>query len=1215
MSQLLNTPVRVLYDYDYTTRDGRHVSVRVGDRLTLLQKSNEWWNVIRDGERKPFYVPADYVAILGGKTRKHRYSSSNDYKIERPAPPRPEKSKHVPGFPQHSEQSIPNLDQPRNYRYFPLDISHEFLTKSSVCMQRHESVNQRLVRDKITSRSQENLLAIDKQYQESRGSKENLLLDDLTYPGTVFDDHLRLQNKNDGTHYPHSDHNGAPFHLHHNRRRKSSDKKEEIVTDTIKHIVKSTHGIDHIRPASKADHHSYTDAEDQKIGIVSGNAGGRHLYKGELPAANRNDEQADENTNQVIVVKKEQSKAKDPSKDSGFSSLDRDHSSRASPTYRKEVPAYFEPAADYDDLDIAHRICMNMEKQQQQNKTFNDDFTKSEKTTSSAMVQQAYQHSLWSQHGNKIGADVYENPCYGNLQSLANMEMPDRWKKEGQEPHVKSTPKETENELKSVPKTGEHLQVEAFNKRAHEQVTYANLPLLGPSGPPPTRVIGTPLRRLDAHWEEHQDSIGRVFYYNIISGKSTWKPPRLMNRPPHIEQKSTVIHVEAENQTARSNNSKYFDGPTTSITSKSSSVNNDDCVIPSSLTSSTSVSGERHSSATKTDAPNSEFFVPLSQSVKDPNQATSYQQHGCDFKTEYIKKSVTEEFVVETCILEKTSREENCSVVAEERRDVSAQEDEEEMMVSFASTAGNNALLTGEKEYIRIDKNLDVQYVQENNQTTDADEAGVYGAPPVMRTFRRASENDSHEPVSLYRNLRNERLMKSQSMFTESQPLIPEDEVVPSFFYTTDLTRSGPLWYPCDYSEGIMKQGTMNKTKICEAGKKTKKNWCVVFVVLTRTTLWLYKETKSPNKSPTLMPSFSHPEDVLDLSGCSLEWNKEKSSKKNVCLLMLSNGDQFLLQTDNVLNANEWFHSIREVIAKLPKSVISPEPSSPHSSDRSDSGTALQEESGFFHKLSKYKHSHKSMTDIPRASSTDDLDQLISPAERKVKIKNRLKKFFQRRPPAKVLEEKGIIKDEECFGSTLMHLFERDHSTVPNFLKRCVEEIEIKGLDADGLYRMSGNLAQIQKVRTQADQSLSKVQWHKEDVHVLSGALKLFFRELKEPLIPFNMYDEFMFSIKLSVRLTRITKFREHVSKMPRPHRDTLKFFFTHLQRVIQQSDVNRMHAHNLAIVFGPTLLRQEIESSASSFAVELVHQNNVVEFFLTDFQDIFFPSKETTVM
>merc|ERR1712156_1270156 len=126
-------------------------------------------------------------------------------------------------------------------------------------------------------------------------------------------------------------------------------------------------------------------------------------------------------------------------------------------------------------------------------------------------------------------------------------------------------------------------------------------------------------------------------------------------------------------------------------------------------------------------------------------------------------------------------------------------------------------------------------------------------------------------------------------------------------------------------------------------------------------------------------------------------------------------------------------------------------------------------------------------------------------------IREKLRKFFLRRPAMDDLFRRGIIKNEPVFGSTLRELQLQDLSDVPHFVKKCVESIE-KGdlLKTDGVYRQSGNLSTIQKIRLQVDQGNLAIIDSVEDVHVLTGSLKLFFRELKEPLIPWDIVGKLL---------------------------------------------------------------------------------------------------------
>ncbi|CAL8380466.1 unnamed protein product [Boreogadus saida] len=203
------------------------------------------------------------------------------------------------------------------------------------------------------------------------------------------------------------------------------------------------------------------------------------------------------------------------------------------------------------------------------------------------------------------------------------------------------------------------------------------------------------------------------------------------------------------------------------------------------------------------------------------------------------------------------------------------------------------------------------------------------------------------------------------------------------------------------------------------------------------------------------------------------------------------------------------------------------------------------------------------------------------------------------------LQEKGLIKDQ-VFGCRLEMLCERERSAVPRFVRLCTEAVERRGLQTDGIYRVSGNLAVIQKLRFMVNHeeklNLDQSEW--EDIHVITGALKLFFRELPEPLVPYGFYTDIMETVKMSDYCDKVDRLKCLVLNIPPPSHDTLHFIFSHLQRVLEQSDANRMTTQNIAIVFGPTLMRPERDTGL--MAVNMVYQNQAVELMLTEFDHIF---------
>lgn len=127
--------------------------------------------------------------------------------------------------------------------------------------------------------------------------------------------------------------------------------------------------------------------------------------------------------------------------------------------------------------------------------------------------------------------------------------------------------------------------------------------------------------------------------------------------------------------------------------------------------------------------------------------------------------------------------------------------------------------------------------------------------------------------------------------------------------------------------------------------------------------------------------------------------------------------------------------------------------------------------------------------------------------DKKKKIRERLLNFLKKRPPLESLREKGIIKDENVFGCTLELICLSENSRIPRFVQECVQAIEKNDITADGLYRACGNLSTVQKLRFEINQENYQNLWKEQDVHVLTGLLKMFFREMKEPLFPYDRFE------------------------------------------------------------------------------------------------------------
>ncbi|XP_013370896.1 PREDICTED: rho GTPase-activating protein 12 isoform X3 [Chinchilla lanigera] len=383
--------------------------------------------------------------------------------------------------------------------------------------------------------------------------------------------------------------------------------------------------------------------------------------------------------------------------------------------------------------------------------------------------------------------------------------------------------------------------------------------------------------------------------------------------------------------------------------------------------------------------------------------------------------------------------------------------------------------------------------------------------------------------------------------------------------------------------KGQEKYGLLNVTKITENGKKVRKNWLSSWAVLQGSSL-LFTKTQGSSTS-WFGSNQSKPEFTVDLKGATIEMaSKDKSSKKNVFELKTRQGTELLIQSDNDAVINDWFKVLSCTI----------------SNQAVETDEAIEEEIPDSPGIEK-QDKEKDQKDLKKLRSMKVSS--IDSSEQK-KTKKNLKKFLTRRPTLQAVREKGYIKDQ-VFGANLANLCQRENGTVPKFVKLCIDHVEEHGLDVDGIYRVSGNLAVIQKLRfaVNHDEKLDLKDSKWEDIHVITGALKMFFRELPEPLFTFNHFNDFVNAIKQEPR-QRVAAVKELIRQLPKPNQDTMQILFRHLKRVIENGEKNRMTYQSIAIVFGPTLLKPEKETG--NIAVHTVYQNQIVELILLELNSIF---------
>uniref|UniRef100_A0A8C9YLV3 Rho GTPase-activating protein 42 n=1 Tax=Sander lucioperca TaxID=283035 RepID=A0A8C9YLV3_SANLU len=175
-----------------------------------------------------------------------------------------------------------------------------------------------------------------------------------------------------------------------------------------------------------------------------------------------------------------------------------------------------------------------------------------------------------------------------------------------------------------------------------------------------------------------------------------------------------------------------------------------------------------------------------------------------------------------------------------------------------------------------------------------------------------------------------------------------------------------------------------------------------------------------------------------------------------------------------------------------------------------------------------------------------------------------------------------------------------------NFVKKCIELVETRGLSTLGLYRTGGVNSKVQRLMTSVfastapfDMQLDADTW---DNKTITSGLKNYFRCLAEPVLTYRLHKEFIKAAKYDRHNVRAI--HALVYKLPEKNRAMLDVLTNHLLKVSSHSDQNMMTVSNLGMIFGPTLLRSQEETVAAMMNIKF--QNIVVEILIENHHKIF---------
>ncbi|XP_047563194.1 rho GTPase-activating protein 23 isoform X3 [Lutra lutra] len=415
----------------------------------------------------------------------------------------------------------------------------------------------------------------------------------------------------------------------------------------------------------------------------------------------------------------------------------------------------------------------------------------------------------------------------------------------------------------------------------------------------------------------------------------------------------------------------------------------------------------------------------------------------------------------------------------------------------------------------------------------------------------------------------------------------------------SDIRREGWLYY---------KQVLTKKGKKAGGGLR---QWKRVYAALRARSLSLSKERREPGPAAAGAAAAVAGEDEaapVCIGSCLVDISYSETKRRHVFRLTTADFCEYLFQAEDRDDMLGWIRAIRENSraegedpgcanqALISKKLNDYRKVSHSSGPKADSSPKISRGlGGLKSEFLKQSTARGLRTQDQPAGSKDDS---AAPPKTPWGI-NIIKKNKKAAPRA------FGVRLEECQPAI-------ENQRVPLIVAACCRIVEARGLESTGIYRVPGNNAVVSSLQEQlnrgpGDINLQDERW--QDLNVISSLLKSFFRKLPEPLFTDDKYNDFIEANRIEDSRERLKRLRKLIRDLPGHYYETLKFLVGHLKTIADHSEKNKMEPRNLALVFGPTLVRTS-EDNMADMVTHMPDRYKIVE-TLIQHSDWFFSDDE----
>ncbi|XP_054464927.1 rho GTPase-activating protein 4 isoform X2 [Anoplopoma fimbria] len=160
------------------------------------------------------------------------------------------------------------------------------------------------------------------------------------------------------------------------------------------------------------------------------------------------------------------------------------------------------------------------------------------------------------------------------------------------------------------------------------------------------------------------------------------------------------------------------------------------------------------------------------------------------------------------------------------------------------------------------------------------------------------------------------------------------------------------------------------------------------------------------------------------------------------------------------------------------------------------------------------------------------------------------------------------------FTTDILSYIQSSGQQIPVVVESCIRFINLHGLHHEGIFRVPGSQREVNHIRDAFERGEDPLSDSECDLDSVAGVLKLYFRGLEPPLFPYDCYSQLLECVQIEGVTEKDAQIKAIISTFPRPLLIVMRYLFAFLNHVSQYSDENMMQPYNLAVCFGPSLVR-----------------------------------------